>query len=239
MKIISHKFLVWLSCFLFGIFLLYSWFYNVLFRSVVDKFDKEIFFFLNGLLKDNSVQQFLWAIANHRAFDFLSACFMIIFFMNFIYQKKIHPSLFLTIATSCITSMVCAHYILDIKRQSPSLILQPVYLLSELTNIHVKDHSSISFPGDHSVVLFTFSLFMFYFGGKKYGIYSLCSLIFILPRLVSGAHWISDVIIGGVSISLIAGSLIIGSKLYRLTNFLFKKIIDKIIPFFKEYNDAP
>jgi membrane-associated phospholipid phosphatase len=100
------------------------------------------------------------------------------------------------------------HLIFSDGRLSPSLVLEPVYKLTELVPwITAKDASSRSFPGDHATVLLLFSVFMHVFCGKSYKLLYLLVVIFTLPRLVSGAHWLTDVLIGGGATVLIVASI--------------------------------
>ena len=70
---------------------------------------------------------------------------------------------------------------------------------------HMKDASGRSFPGDHASVLLLWAIFLSPFarGWRRWLVWGL-TLLFILPRLVSGAHWLSDVLVGGLFLSLIA-----------------------------------
>ena len=70
----------------------------------------------------------------------------------------------------------------------------------------LKDRSSQSFPGDHASVLLIWGMFMTVFArrtGQVLVIWSL-ALLFMMPRLVAGAHWGQDDYIGGVLLALLA-----------------------------------
>ena len=71
-------------------------------------------------------------------------------------------------------------------------------------DLNPKVSSHQSFPGDHgvaSVLLVTgFTLLL----GWRWAIPSaVVAVLNILPRLVGGGHWLSDVLVGGVCIALI------------------------------------
>jgi membrane-associated phospholipid phosphatase len=70
----------------------------------------------------------------------------------------------------------------------------------------LKDRSSQSFPGDHASVLLIWAMFMTVFSrsvGQRVIIWAL-AFLFMMPRLVAGAHWGQDDYIGGVMIALLA-----------------------------------
>jgi membrane-associated phospholipid phosphatase len=70
----------------------------------------------------------------------------------------------------------------------------------------LKDRSSQSFPGDHASVLLIWGMFMTVFAkriGQVLVIWGL-ALLFMMPRLVAGAHWGQDDYIGGVLLALLA-----------------------------------
>jgi membrane-associated phospholipid phosphatase len=61
----------------------------------------------------------------------------------------------------------------------------------------VKDETAACFPGDHATTLLLFTVLYTFYAGRKFGIYAALYAIFrILPRLIVGAHWASDIIVG-------------------------------------------
>ena len=94
------------------------------------------------------------------------------------------------------------------QRASPSLTVKGAVLISELFPgwqglLHVKDSSGRAFPGDHASVLMLWALFVSAFAGgwRRWLVWSLAAL-FMLPRVVAGAHWLSDVLVGGTFLAL-------------------------------------
>ena len=85
---------------------------------------------------------------------------------------------------------------LCVQRDSPSLVLQPVIKLSEiLQNINIKDSSTHSFPGGHAFALAYWASFSWLISPKKIAFISvLFAGLLCFPRLMSGAHWASDVL---------------------------------------------
>ncbi|MDF5977935.1 phosphatase PAP2 family protein [Pseudomonas aeruginosa] len=74
------------------------------------------------------------------------------------------------------------------------------------TRVEIKDRSKRSFPGDHASVLLVWALFMSLFArraGQFLLIWTL-AVLFMMPRLVAGAHWGQDDYIGGLQMALLA-----------------------------------
>ena len=94
----------------------------------------------------------------------------------------------------------------------------------------IKDRSSRSFPGDHASVLLLWVTFLSVFSkGKQRVLVCLTGLFFILPRLIAGAHWLSDNLVGGgfVVLQTLAWGYcsIFGDKLYQLLERLAKPVL--------------
>ena len=54
------------------------------------------------------------------------------------------------------------------------------------------------------------SFLLWFFAGRRYGLVSaVFATFFVLPRLVSGAHWFTDAIIGGVVTALVVVPLVV------------------------------
>ena len=96
--------------------------------------------------------------------------------------------------------------VLEWRGKSPSLTLQPAYLLSEMyPSLHPKDMSKDSFPGDHAGVLMAVACFLLLHRVNL--IVLMLTIIFIMSRMFSGAHWFSDVAVGGVFIASLSIAL--------------------------------
>lgn len=199
-------------------------------------------------LQTESLQRF-WAIMNSRIGDNTSHALFFLLFIRYIFsdngiyiKKRLKQVAFILTAVviSIITSKSVQSFIAErvsIKRNSPSLVYGHTVLLSEaypeLKNI--KDSSRRCFPGDHAMTLFLLIGFIFHYIKKP----KLCliavfaSIIFILPRLISGGHWITDAIMGSFPIAVFFYVIwmfvlrkipLFVSKLYRNTELKSKKI---------------
>ena len=97
------------------------------------------------------------------------------------------------------------------QHSSPSMVFADAIRMSDYfpgleKTWELKDRSGQSFPGDHASVLLIWGLFMGLFSrtpGQKWVIAGL-TLLFMMPRLVAGAHWGQDDYIGGLLLALLA-----------------------------------
>lgn len=86
--------------------------------------------------------------------------------------------------------------LLDIQRVSPSLVITPWVVLSESLNISgLKVSSNCCFPSGHVLVAIFWARFTMLFSKKWLQPFVVTiAIMLILPRLFSGAHWLSDAV---------------------------------------------
>ena len=95
-------------------------------------------------------------------------------------------------------------HLLPVQRASPTHFFENINRVGELTGINTKDSSRDSFPGDHGMMLIIFAVFMLrYFTVRSFIIALGIFVIFILPRIMIGAHWFSDIAVGSLSVVLV------------------------------------
>lgn len=191
-----------------GLALFFSWYIPVN-HGFWFPLDSSLFHFFNqGLVKSDA---FLWlvAITNNRAFDGFSllamGCLMFSFWLKEDYsgRRRILIIGLVMLLTAVIVNQLAQH-LMPVKRASPSLSFPNIYRVSELLHIPTKDASKDSFPGDHGMMLLIFSGFMLrYFGKKAFAIALLIVVIFAFPRVMIGAHWLTDIVVGSLSAVLI------------------------------------
>jgi membrane-associated phospholipid phosphatase len=184
-------------------FALFLWF-SPLTHALCVESDKAIFYLLNGSLSHNPVWQSVWAMLNHRretGYNLILAC---CFNLWAIYQSKnprlrIHTIKCFIYFWICFEFFFCLHEyffhaFLKVGRYSPSLVLTPSLRLSTLLNDpNIKDTSQNCFPGGHAFALLYWALFSLYLSPRLIGILGMIFALFLcLPRLFSGAHWMSD-----------------------------------------------
>lgn len=177
--------------------------------------DKEFARFVNSWISKTPLWQNFWAMANHRLTDFLieDLGFLLLFFWiiastpKTLRIRKIAECLFILLFGACVILLaneLIFRRFLFIQRKSPTLILDSFVRLSDtITWLKIKTESIKSFPGDHATttLLSIVSFFFLTKGKRKIFFIALCFAIFLsLPRLVVGAHWITDVLIGSGSI---------------------------------------
>ncbi|MBE8190479.1 MAG: phosphatase PAP2 family protein [Candidatus Thioglobus sp.] len=89
----------------------------------------------------------------------------------------------------------------------------------------MKDSSSESFPGDHATVLLTWLGYCLFFRRNRWSWAAAFLVIFFsLPRLIAGAHWLSDVLVGGLAIALVALAFGLFTPVLNRINQIFNTI---------------
>lgn len=167
-------------------------------------------FVLNNLVRDNHAQQLLWSFGNLRIFDYVPGAAMLLVLVHFALfgegrvGVRMAQSFIVCVLLIGLVAITRELIFKGVDRDSPSVVLQPFTMLSDTTSLDPKDHSHNSFPGDHATVVATFVYLLWVVAGRRYGIVAfLIAAITVLPRLVSGAHWLSDIVLGGVVTALL------------------------------------
>ena len=197
-----------------------------------DRFDLAVFRTLNDSLSLGHAWSLFWAVANYRALDLLPALFVLALFVVSIWGRSRNEQnqrwallgvlgavLVVVPPLIGLFTKECLHY----ARPSPTLVFEDTVRLSQLfPSIDAKDASPSCFPGDHAFVLLTVTSFFWYVGRRRDAlIASLLAAMFLLPRLVGGAHWASDVLVGSSTAALLAGSWTFATPLcHRLATLL-------------------
>lgn len=196
---------------------------------------------LNGSLRDRKPAQIFWALINTRATDSMSAAFMVmVMWFGLVVRKTpveklkyAKAGLFLALSVFILDRLLPLT-LFDFRRPSASLeIPEGVVKLSDLEYItwSLKEVSSCSFPGDHGAVLFACAIYIARFATWRWGIAAfLVAILFTLPRLVVGAHWATDILVGSAFTALLGSSWVfwlaqrnIGTGLFHhLAIFLMK-----------------
>jgi membrane-associated phospholipid phosphatase len=188
--------------------LLCSWFFEPT-RSMWLIADERFFFAVNGWLAADRGRQVFWALANHRAVDLVSASFVIGIFMWYVLRHQRHRiERFLAVGLVITGMLVVAKRIADafaiaVARRSPTLVHPEAFRLSEaIPDIATKDSARFVFPGDHAMVLIICATTITCYLPRRYAAAAwIAAVAFTAPRLVSGAHWLSDDLVGAVAVA--------------------------------------
>jgi membrane-associated phospholipid phosphatase len=229
-----------LLCHVIGALLFASLFWPVT-HTYWEAIDTAFFKFINSSLRDRPTWQIFWACANHKLADWLEDIVILGFFIA--YVRQAHKSL----RTRKISELIfCALYIaaiiyfvnrivfrenFSIPRLSPTLAIDDAVRLSdEITWMSIKDGSSKSFPGDHGTTALLFASIFTYLAGWRLGIIACLYAAFLcMPRLITGAHWLSDVLVGSGTITLVALS-------WAFCTPLFDKATNRIESMFRLFS---
>ena len=122
-----------------------------------------------------------------------------------------------------------AQHLMPVKRASPSLSFTDITKVSDVISFPTKDASKDSFPGDHGMMLLIFSAFMWRYFGKVAGLIALIIfVVFAFPRVMIGAHWFTDIIVGSMTVILIGLPWVLLTSLSdRLITFFDKSLPGK------------
>lgn len=204
----ARRNLPWIILFnILGIALFLSW-YLPTNHGFWFPIDSSIFFFFNEHLATNRTFLYLVAYTNNRAFDAIALLSMGLLYLSFFvkrdgYGKRRMLILGVVILSTAVILNQLGH-LLPVQRASPTHFFENINRVGELTGINTKDSSRDSFPGDHGMMLIIFAVFMLrYFTVRSFIIALGIFVIFILPRIMIGAHWFSDIAVGSLSVVLV------------------------------------
>ncbi|WP_428606017.1 phosphatase PAP2 family protein [Sedimenticola sp.] len=233
--------LPFILCQLCALLIYASWLFQPT-RALWDALDSRVFFLLNGMLADGDQGRLFWATANTKIADIFTGVGMILFFFLYIFSgpkalRIERLSMFGILSGMILLSqdgglVDLYKQILSVQRASPSLTLEPVYRLSELVpHIHAKDASSGSFPGDHGIVTMIWVGCVWFFANWRWGVAAtLIGALILLPRMVAGAHWLSDNLVGSSLLALLMVAWILCTPLSHALQRLGIWILGFILP---------
>jgi membrane-associated phospholipid phosphatase len=177
--------------------------------------DVSFFQCINGTLEGRPLWQTFWALANHKWADWVEDGVVLCFFLSYIYSRpkglRLRAAadlLLLVLYIAAIIYFVNAKLFrecIQIHRESPTLVVDSSIRLSqEVTWMHIKEGSNKSFPGDHGTTALLFAAAFSTIAGWQRGIAAcLYGAFLCLPRLIAGAHWLSDILVGSGAITLV------------------------------------
>ncbi len=234
---------------LLAAFILATWLWQPT-RQLWDAVDTSVFHWLNASLASNTTWAKIWAISNMRPFDIGVGILMIglLIKRDWVFNgTQIRRALLALLALFVLLLLVRFGFdailkAIQWKRTSPSLLVSDAVRLTQLfpdwqAHLYLKDSSEQCFPGDHASVLLVWALLASGFArGWKLLLVWLITILFMLPRLVAGAHWLSDDLVGGVFLSFVAFGWGFYSPYAARTSALMEKLT---APIFKLLNKIP
>ncbi len=180
------------------------------------KIDTSFFRLVNEPLRDSHLLRTFWAMANHTLADWVEDLFILGFCTLAIWKcqkgaklkrgAQFFFCLILTALTILLVNRLFCRDFLRLRRASPSLVLDQVVDISHYISwIRFKVHSSKSLPGDHATTALMFAISYAYLVRGRLGLLALLYGAFLcLPRLIVGAHWLSDIIVGSGCIVMVS-----------------------------------
>ena len=188
-------------------------------HALLTQFDEWLFHLLNRPLEQNAMWLNVWTVASMRPFDAIVGLILLMLLIkgNWVFKAiQVRSAIFGFVSILLLLLVIRTLFskLIDgtpLQHDSPSLVLKDAIRLSDIfphleKRWALKDSSGQSFPGDHASVLLIWAFFMTVFSRtfvQRLVIWALC-LLFMMPRLVAGAHWGQDDYIGGVMIALLA-----------------------------------
>ncbi|OQX30608.1 MAG: hypothetical protein B0D96_10615 [Candidatus Sedimenticola endophacoides] len=196
-----------------------SWLYPPT-RALWDGLDQAAFWAMNRSLAEGRWWQGLWAIANNRGFDLAAAGGMFALFAHYVLiHDRRRLRYFIAVGLMMSLTIVIAMQIgkaIPIERPSATALYPEALRLSQLVpEIPTKDVSGDSFPGDHGLVLLLFAGFVLRYLPRGYGVLALAlAVLFTTPRLMSGAHWLSDELVGALALGTLVLTWLFATPLH-------------------------
>ena len=209
--------------------------------------DTAFFTLINPSLDGPKWWQAFWACANHKWADWFEDLFILSFFVafvaagtRFVRMQRISQLLICTVYSAAIIyffNRILVRDHLHFYWPSPSAILDNVVHLSDkIPWLHIKDSSQKSFPGDHATTALLFVTFYGYLArGRLALLAGIYAALLCLPRLITGAHWLSDILVGTSSIVIFFLSWLFFSPLLQILSGAVETFFIHIISFKRKW----
>lgn len=206
-----------IACHVVALLLLTSWLWAPS-RALWDQFDLQLFALLNEPVHGAGLWAKAWAIGSMRPVDMGVGVLMLAVMLkaNLVFSAaQVRKALYAFLAALFVMLLFRVGFaelvkLMGWQRPSASLVVEGAARLTELfpaweERWDMKDSATRSFPGDHASVLLIWAMFMSFFARNwRLLLVWTMAVIFMLPRLVAGAHWGSDALVGGVFLATLA-----------------------------------
>lgn len=214
-------------------------------RAAWDFLDAHLFFALNPL-----TAHFPRVVKglNSSLFDWFSDIIILgVMIRYFLHKdekprsKKIAEFVYIALIAALTIALVNKRFLPDVihaKRVSPSILLSPSVRLSTFFP-GVKDASHSCFPGDHATTAFFFLISYCYFTSVRRALpVALYAICMILPRLIVGAHWLTDVVMGSFCIALGSFAIAFGTPFHAYCVPRIQKIVEGVPKLYGRFTRA-
>lgn len=193
--------------------LFFLWFFPLT-APWIAHFDRQSAYFFNGFVVKTPLFQNIWAYFNSDPADWLLDLEIALFALFYILapgeksrKRKCVECLFLTLFAFAYFHLFHQGIVKKWTRPvrlSPTGVLDDLFHLSSvITWTDVKIFSRHSYPSDHGTTVCTFILSAFFLRGKRWGLLvTFLAAPFALARLVTGAHWLTDLLCGSFAMTL-------------------------------------
>ena len=172
-------------------------------------------FFNDSLVNGSDSYRQFWAIVNMQEFDKLVALVLLsIFILHGMLGGRQywgrHVGIFVAMFVSLgiwtgYGTVTGVGQLLPVERLSATLEFTDSFRMTEWATIKTKDASADSFPGDHGMILIIVAGFIAYYFSRSYAWFAAITAIAgTMPRVVVGAHWFTDEVVGAVFIAMLA-----------------------------------
>ena len=193
-----------------------------------DRWDLATFQLVNGWLGESARWADLVAITNNRLFDLVAlGCMGLILATCFFRaqgdtrRRLVAMGIVMLLGALAINQL---GHLLPISRPSPTLMVDGALRLTELSTIPTKDSAGDSFPGDHALFLMIFAGFALRYLPRRAAVVAVLMVpLFSAPRILAGAHWLTDVYVGALCLALICLPPL-------LLTPLSERLIDRLAP---------
>lgn len=170
--------------------------------------DHAAFYALNGSVAGDGFWAWLAAFANSKLYDVLSAAFLVLILLGFAFygwfrgdrfDRRLAAMIFVGLYMLVMTYTRRKYGVFEFDRDSPSRVLEPFYDLREtFPDMRPKTSAGSTFPGVHGVSMVIYIGLLWHFAGRRLGLLALAAApLFVVPRIIGGAHWLSDIVVGG------------------------------------------
>jgi membrane-associated phospholipid phosphatase len=208
-----------LICNLIPIALLCFWLWPVG-HAICTAVDERFYHLVNQPLATNTTWRYIWTVGSLRPFDIFVGLVLLTLLLrgDWVFKAgQIRQAFFGFLAILLLMVVIRAAFSAWCDTQgwqhdSISIVLgeKAVHLSDWYPHLdkklQLKDQSDQSFPGDHASVLLIWALFMTRFtrtAGQSLLIWGV-AVLFMMPRLVAGAHWGQDDYIGALLMAVLA-----------------------------------